>query len=68
MEGRVLYSNGNDHSGIMVTLDKTDGLRAITREDDSREIVSLTASKADGSFAFYNLEPGTYTIYATSND
>ena len=68
IQGRVLYSNGDDHSGIVLTLDKTDGLRAITNSDGSRAIVSLTTSKEDGSFAFYNLEPGTYTIYATSND
>ena len=68
IQGRVLYSNGDDHSGITLTLDKTDGLRAITRDDGSRAIVSMVNSKADGSFAFYNLEPGTYTIYASSND
>ena len=66
--GHVFYSNGEDHSGIVLTLDKTDGLMAITQSDGSRAIVSMAVSNEDGSFAFYNLEPGTYTIYASSND
>ncbi|MBP5553096.1 MAG: carboxypeptidase regulatory-like domain-containing protein, partial [Spirochaetales bacterium] len=66
--GHAFYSNGDDHSGIVLTLDKTDGLRAITKSDGSRAIVSMSQSREDGSFAFYNLEPGTYTIYASSND
>ena len=68
ISGHVFYSNGSDHSGIVLTLDKTDGLRAITESDGSRAIVSMSNSSKDGSFAFYNLEPGTYTIYASSND
>ena len=66
--GKVLYSNSDDHSGIVLTLDKTDGIRAITASDGSRAITAMSTSKADGSFAFYNLEPGTYTVYASSND
>lgn len=68
IQGKALYSNGNDHSGIVLTLDKTDGLRTITKDDGSRAIISMASSKADGSFSFNNLEPGTYTIYASSND
>ena len=68
IQGHAFYSNGDDHSGIVLTLDKTDGIRAITESDGSRAIVSLAKSNEDGSFAFYNLEPGTYTIYASSND
>ena len=66
--GKVLYSNSDDHSGIVLTLDKTDGIRAITTSDGSKAITAMSTSKADGSFAFYNLEPGTYTVYASSND
>ena len=66
--GKVLYSNSDDHSDIVVTLDKTDGLRAITSNDGSRSIVAMSNSKKDGSFAFYNLEPGVYTVYASSNN
>ena len=41
IQGKVLYSNGSDHSGITVTLDRTDGLRVIGGEDGSRAIVSM---------------------------
>ena len=68
ISGKVLYSNSEDHSGIVLTLDKTDGLRAISKSDGSRAIVSMVNSKSDGSFSFQNLEAGTYTIYASSND
>ena len=62
ISGKVLYSNGTDHSGILLTLDRTDGLRAITREDGSRSVEGVCYSQADGSFGFYNLTPGTYTV------
>ena len=68
IRGRALYSNGTDHSGIVLTLDKTDGLRAISMEDGSRSVVAMCVSKTDGSYAFNNLEDGTYTVYASSND
>ena len=68
IQGKVFYSNGENHSGIILTLDRTDGLRAITDSDGSRAIVAMASSKSDGSFEFNNLEPGTYTIYAASND
>ena len=68
IQGKVLYSNGSDHSGITVTLDRTDGLRVIGGEDGSRAIVSMVSTARDGSFSFQNLEPGTYTVYASSND
>ncbi|MBQ4500563.1 MAG: hypothetical protein II962_01865, partial [Spirochaetales bacterium] len=66
--GTVSYSNGEDNSGILLTLDKTDGMRTISKGDGSRSVVGMCYSKADGSFGFYNLEPGTYTVYASSND
>ena len=66
--GRALYSNGENHSGILLTLDKTDGLRAISASDGSKAIEGICYTKADGSYEFYNLTPGTYTIYASSND
>ena len=68
IQGKVLYSNGSDHSGITVTLDRTDGLRVIGGEDGSKSIVSMVSTARDGSFSFQNLEPGTYTVYASSND
>ncbi len=66
--GTVAYLNGNDSSGILITLDKTDGIRAINYTDSSRSVVNMCYSNPDGSFAFNDLEPGTYTVYASSND
>ncbi|MBQ9810756.1 MAG: hypothetical protein IJM52_06325, partial [Spirochaetales bacterium] len=66
--GKALYSNGTNHSGILLTLDRTDGLRAIAKEDGSKAVEGVCYSKEDGSFGFYNLEPGTYTVYASSNN
>ena len=68
IKGTVKYSNGDDHSGILITLDKTDGLRAITLADGSKAVEAVCYTKADGSFTFYNLTEGTYTIYASSNN
>ena len=68
IQGNVLYTNGIDHSGIILTLDKTDGLQAFSNEDGSRAVVAMSISDEKGSFSFFNLEPGTYTVYASSND
>lgn len=78
ISGKVLYSNLNEsqNAGIIVTLDKTDGLRtdAVTRSvakrsiiSSERTIVSNSVTRNDGSYLFENLEPGTYTVYAASS-
>lgn len=66
--GKVHYTNGTVHSGILLTLDKTDGLRAISMSDGSKAVEGICYSQEDGSFGFYNLTPGTYTVYASSNN
>ena len=77
ISGTVQYSNveGKNHGGIILTLDKTDGLRtlAVSQAVEARSLVpaarALVANKesaADGSYLFENLEPGTYTVYAAS--
>lgn len=35
---------------------------------NERTVVSLNFCEADGTYTFENLEPGVYTVYATSND
>ncbi|MBO4641047.1 MAG: hypothetical protein J5710_14970, partial [Treponema sp.] len=78
ISGKVLYSNLDEshNAGIIVTLDKTDGLRtesvmrsAVNRSivTSARTIVSNSVTKDDGSYLFENLEPGTYTVYAASS-
>ncbi len=79
--GKALYSNADDHSGILVSIEKTDGLRAASIsnavDNASRSIYSSTSSRAilsnkvtasDGSYSFTNLESGTYSIYASSQN
>ena len=76
--GKVTFSNVElaDYSGIMISLDKTDGLRsiAVTRsseqrsiENTARTIIASSTPQQDGSYKFENLEPGTYTVYASSS-
>lgn len=48
IHGHAFYSNGDDHSGIVLTPDKTDGLRAIAKNDGSRAIISMVKSNEDG--------------------
>ena len=45
--GKALYSNGTNHSGILLTLDRTDGLRAIAKEDGSKAVEGVCYSKED---------------------
>ncbi len=71
--GKVTYSNAakDANGGIIVTLDKTDGLRtaAVRSANTSRSAAEFikTTTTSDGSYSFEELEPGTYTIYASSN-
>ena len=76
--GKAYYSNSDDSSGIIITLDKTDGLvttatvNAISTttinyyDDASRAVVSQNYTGSDGSYSFNNLAAGTYTVYASS--
>lgn len=78
ISGSVTFSNAesSENGGIIVTLDKTDGLRtlevsraAVTLDvySDSRNLIGTTATQKDGSYSFSDLEPGTYTVYAASS-
>lgn len=78
LSGVITYQNleSDNHGGILVTLDKTDGLRtaSVTRAVENISSVSLARSLAgntvtaqDGSYVFNNLEAGIYTVYASSS-
>ncbi|MDY6396757.1 MAG: hypothetical protein SPL22_03415, partial [Treponema sp.] len=77
ISGTVTFSNvdSSSNGGIIVTLDKTDGLRSVAVANAvesrsingaSRSVVGTTLTKSDGSYLFENLEAGTYTVYAAS--
>ena len=77
ISGTVRYSNAekDQNGGIMITLDKTDGLNTIAVSksvasrsiiDSARTVVSSSYTSQDGTYSFSNLEPGTYTVYASS--
>lgn len=58
IQGKAVYNNYDDATGIIVTLEK------------SGETSHIEASKVlneDGCFLFNNLADGTYTVYASSN-
>ena len=78
ISGTVTFSNvdSSSNGGIIVTLDKTDGLRSVAVANAvesrsingaSRSVVGTTLTKRDGSYLFENLEAGTYTVYAASS-
>ncbi len=77
ISGRVIFSNAesNQNGGIIVTLDRTDGLRTEqvleasagrSTIPASRSIVANGTTASDGSYIFEYLSPGTYTVYAAS--
>lgn len=78
ISGKVIFSNAeeNQNDGIIISLDKSDGLRtiAVNKAETSRNIVnsarSLIATEMtlnDGTYSFENLSPGVYTVYASSS-
>ena len=77
ISGHAYYSNSDDSSGIVVTLEKTDGLHSLSViksvktkiiTDNSRNLAGTSYVKADGSYIFKNLEDGIYTVYASSTN
>ena len=77
ISGKVVYSDRDElaNEGIVVTLDKTDGLRTGSVLDlsesgslkrASRKAAGSTLTSSNGSYLFDNLEDGVYTIYACS--
>ena len=78
ISGQVLYSNleESNYGGIIVTLEKTDGLRTasvnrsiITQRVNKTKnsLIGTQVTEDDGTYFFDNLVPGTYTVYASSH-
>ncbi|MCR4954977.1 MAG: hypothetical protein K6A43_12990 [Treponema sp.] len=84
ISGKVVYSNSTDYSDIVVTIEKSDGLltesvHALTAKTGAEEIESARSAVAksvlatakvssNGKYSFTDLDAGTYTIYASSDN
>lgn len=66
--GKAIYSNSSDYSGIVITIEKTDGLRSTRTADISRSADGTYITSSNGKYTFNDLTPGTYTVYASSQD
>lgn len=74
--GKALYSNATDHSGIVVFAEsvagnQTSSVRAAasgTAPARAADIAAETTTTADGTYTLDGLVPGTYAVYAVSND
>ena len=60
LNGRVVYSSSNNN--VTVSVEKSNGVST-----DSR-IFRSTKANTDGSYSFGDLEAGTYTVYASTDD
>lgn len=72
ISGKARYSNAaeSNNSGIIVTLDKTDGLKVLSDsravEPANEKYSTQVTTSADGTYLFQNLSEGIYTVYAAS--
>jgi hypothetical protein len=72
--GVAKYSSGANHAGIVISLEKSDGLRTVSAlaaargANAARAVTSSAVTTADGSWAFDKVAPGTWTIYASSQN
>jgi len=75
LEGIARFANTTDHEGIVVSLEAVEGAqtsvvsaRVSARSITAQSLVDQTTTDAEGTYRFSDLEPGTYTVYASSND
>jgi hypothetical protein len=73
--GVARYVNKADDSGIVVSLELVQAARTVSfdravasRSASARVLADQTTTRADGSFSFDAIPPGTYTVYASSAD
>ena len=74
VNGYAKFDNAENHSGIIITLEQTDGL-AGAKYATSRSIRSVengyfkqTTTDSTGKYKFEDVPKGTYTVYASAND
>ena len=81
VNGKALFNNSGNHAGITISLEKTDGLRSVAAVsaargmvegarsiDGARAILSNKQTNEQGEYEFDKLIPGSYTIYASSQN
>ncbi|MCL2765911.1 MAG: hypothetical protein FWD40_11645 [Treponema sp.] len=81
ISGKVNFTNSNNHSGITITLERTDGLRPASvveanrsiasgagNIDATRSVAGLTQTASDGSFTLHDIPVGMYVLYASSQN
>ncbi|MDR0301859.1 MAG: Ig-like domain-containing protein [Treponema sp.] len=79
--GKAFFANSASHSGITVTLERTDGLRSLAAVQAARNVDAgarsvgvarsadaVTQTASNGSYTFTGITPGIYTVYASSPD
>ena len=74
VNGYAKFDNAENHSGIIITLEQTDGLTG-AKYATSRSIRSVengyfkqTTTDSTGKYKFEDVPKGTYTVYASAND
>lgn len=65
ISGRAVYAGVDNHEGIHITVEKLDdtGSKGI-----AKGIEAKTVTDATGNFTVQDVEPGDYTVYASSPD
>jgi hypothetical protein len=73
--GKALFSGGNNHSGILISLEESGGAvaQSVRTAAESgrmaaRAVTASTSTGSNGAYEFNNVIPGTYTVYASSRD
>ena len=72
--GKAVFKGSASHSGIVITLERTDGLRSASvaasagRSAIASSVASSTVTAEDGSYRFDGIASAMYTVYATSRN
>jgi hypothetical protein len=73
--GAARFSGGDNHAGILVSLEAAGGdiaksVRAVAESGRmaARSVTASTTTGSNGAYGFSSVAPGTYTIYASSRD
>lgn len=75
IEGTARFANTSEHNGIVVSLEAVNNGQSSTVAGSvaastitAQSLVDQTTTDSEGNYAFDDLDPGTYTIYASNNN